>query len=455
MTLSATGAARIFESSNVSLPRPAVDTGNQCVAGAPGANERNCDNDGADRIFSTGGNITVNRASWVESVDVYQSVAWEVYPLTPQLTSYVLPFGENLAGTMPDFNRVYATAQAFEDGTVLRVDFDADGAPDMLYDRDGTTQLGTQITLNRGESFLIDRTSRGNQPTLDAGARIEASLPIQVQYVIGDQNSMYEIRGLSAFPRGFWSNRYYAPVTSTNTSNTDVFLFNPHGAAININWETRGSSGAFSIPAGQTVSFQQRTGGYVPVDSAVYLEGSDVFWGISTADTGSSASDWAYSLVPAELLTSEHFLAWSPGAHPPSAGAADYSGVYISPAQDAIRVFIDFDADGNVDQTYDLGRLETQYVFDANDGDMSNTRIWATGPYAAAYGQNPALAPPGLPAIDVGYTMLPSLEVDTVLDVEKTTNPIVVPTAIGSTAVYTLTITSKNYPVDQISATDA
>ena len=455
VTLSAAGAAHTFESSNVSLPRPAVDTGNQCVAGSPGANERNCDYDGADRIFSTGGNITVNRASWVESVGVFQSVAWEVYPLTPQLTSYVLPFGEDLAGTMPDFNRVYATVQAFEDGTVLRVDFDADGTADTLYDRDGTTPLGTQITLSRGETFLIDRTSRGNQPTLDTGARIEANNPVQVQYVIGDQDSTYEIRGLSAFPRGFWSNRYYAPVTSASNADTDIFLFNPHPTTMTVKWDTRAGTGTFTIPSGQTVSFRQRTGSYVPVDSAVYLEGSDVFWGVSTVDTGSSASDWAYSLVPAELLTSENYLAWAPGAQPPSIGEADDSGIYISPAQDAIRVFVDFDADGNADQTYDLGRLETQYVFDASDGDMSNARIWATGPYAAAYGQNPAFAPPGLPAIDVGYTMLPSLEADTVLDVEKTADPVVVPTAIGSTSVYTLTITSKNYSVDQITANDA
>ena len=48
---------------------------------------------------------------------------------------------------------------------------------------------------------LLDRVS-AHTATLNTGTVIEGTKTLQVQYVIGDQGSAYEIRGLSAFPPG-------------------------------------------------------------------------------------------------------------------------------------------------------------------------------------------------------------------------------------------------------------
>ena len=420
VVLAAQGDSQTFESGNIPTPQAAAIPGAVCGAGVI------CNYDGRDRIITVGGAVTVSRSSWIKTngsfFGPYLAVAWEVYPRSPLLTTYIMPFGEDLAPTLDDFDRVYALIQATEDGTTLSVDYDGISGADRLCERDGTTVLSS-YTLNQGDVFLLDEVSACDVTSLDTGTRIDANAPVQVQYIIGDEGSSYEIRGLSAFPRGFWSKEYYAPAPGHSTGGgTDIFLYNPHSSPLQVNWETASATGSISIPQNSTVSLSSAAGGIsVPNGSAVYLNAADEFWGISTIDSEGVDYDWAYSLVPVELLTDESYLAWAPGSEPTGTGGdAVNSGLFITPAQDAITVFIDTDGDGGADQTYNLDRLQTQYVFDPVDGDMSDAHIWATGPYAAAYGQNPDLAVTGNPAIDVGYTMLPSLETVPVLEVEKT-----------------------------------
>ncbi len=426
--------------------------------------------DGKDRIYAAGGILTVSRASWVEDIGTVESVAWEVYPVRPQLTTYIMPFGEDLAdpagADLQDFERVYALIQATENNTVIQVDLDHDGIYDNLdWNRDGVNDGVDSYTLNMGEVFLLDDVSA--QTTLSSGTIIHGSETLQVQYVIGDQGSNYEIRGLSAFPRGFWDDEYYAPVDGPAASDdpVDIYLYNPHDSSLTINYSTAYGSGSFSIPPTSTVSFQAATGVYAPVDSGLYFRGSDVFWGISTIDTSAHdsydfgegrAHDWGYSLVPAFLLENEHYMGWAPGAFPTSTGSdADDSGIYITPAGDNIRLFVDYDNDGVADQTYNLNHLQTQYVFDPNDGDMSGAHVFATGPYTIAYGQNPDTAPPAYPAIDVGYTTIPGNNfIELVLTVDKSVSPSVVPTAAGSQATFTIKVNSYDFSVDNIDITD-
>ena len=86
------------------------------------------------------------------------------------------------------------------------------------------------------------------------------------------------------------------------------------------------------------------------------------------------------------MLYTEHFLGWAPGGLPLAAGQTQM-GVFITPAQDNTRVFVDFNNDGTADQTYTLNRLQTQYIADP-DGDLSGAHFWATGAFSMAYGQN-------------------------------------------------------------------
>ena len=438
--------------------------------------------DGRDRIYVAGGAATVSRAGWTEDDGTLLAVAWEVYPVRPQLTTYILPFGENLADTggadLQDFERVFAMIQATSNGTVVTIDFDGDGIPDQLdQNRDGDmTDPEDDITveLDAGEVYLLSNDSSTAISSLDSGTIIKSSSTVQVQYIIGDEGSNFEIRGLSAFPRGLWDDEYYAPVDGANDAegDVDIYLYNPQDDMLTIEYQTQSGSGLFTINSKTTASFQAKTGTYVPLDSAVYFKGINLvnpndneFWGVSTIDTSGGDTDndgagrthdWGYSLVPAFLLENEHFMGWAPGAHPVQiGGGADDSGIFIAPAQDNIRVFIDFDNDGTADQTYDLGRLETQYVYDPNDGDMSGANIYATGPYTLAYGQNPETAPGGTPALDLGYTTIPGNDfIDLVFTVDKSVSPQVVSTTSGSRAQWTLEVNTYDFSVDSIFVTD-
>jgi len=458
--------------------------------------------DGGDRLYVAGGTVTVTRTSWNDTnptdypghtiASTLLAVAWEIYPVRPQLIKYILPFGEDLAAgaqNLQDFERVFALIQATQDNTVLQVDVNKDGTYDSLdWDRNGTVD-GTSTILSKGEVFLLDRLSIGDQvidypgtitdaiadgSTADnlliAGTEILGSETLQVHYVIGDGDSNYEIRGLTAFPRGLWDDEYYAQVDGPAASDdpVDLYLYNPHSTTLNMTYETTTGNGAFTIPAESTRSFHAATGSYMPENSAVYLKGSDVFWGVSTVDTSANDNgtdagethDWAYSLVPASLLENEHYIGWAPGSYPTATGvAADNSGIYLTPARDNTTIFVDYASDGfrtaDGDTSYPLDRLESQYIYDSSDGDMSNANIYGTGPYSAAYGQNPDTAPTGSPAIDVGYTTIPGVDfIDLVLTVDKTVSPAVIDVASGSSTTFTLSVRSHDYSVTGISIID-
>jgi uncharacterized repeat protein (TIGR01451 family) len=593
--------------------------------------------DGRDMIFVAGGVPTVTRTSWVENVGPVQALSWEVYPVRPQLTTYKVPFGEDLANpsgkNYQDFERVFALIQATEDNTTVTIDLNNDGISDPIdFNHDGIAD-GTSFTLNRGEVYRFDNSSvilqgdtsyydfesgadgfttttiEGTNWELDTpenysddpdnnifgggpnecssgsrcwgtnldgpyanntetylyspvynfsssnsvrityqewleversrydhailqfsinggqfqedwanddndrtdnawseithdatsyaagqasvqwrwmletdytwqwggwyidevevtagsggmltGAMIKASETIQVQYVIGDQGANYELRGLSAFPRGFWDDEYYAPVdgAASTSAPVDIYIHNPHATDLIINWETQSSSGTYTITPGETLSFNDGSGAYVPGGSAVYLKGNNVFWGVSTIDAEDQVNDWGYSLVPALLLEHQHFMGWAPGSTTPGS-APDQSGIFVTAVQDNTQVYVDFQPEQTTDalQTFTLDRLESHYIFDAVDGIMTGAHIWATGPIVMAYGQNPDFAAAAAPAIDVGYTTIPGANmIDRVLTLEKTATPGIVPVDSGSETTFTLLVSSYDYAIDAITVTD-
>lgn len=427
-------------------------------------NSANTYYDGGDRIYVAGGAVTVTRVSWRYDVAGFgrsvQAVAWEIYPVKPQLTTYVIPFGENLSGSFPDFLRTYVIVQATANNTTFTVDLDGNGTPDPLdqnFDGDTADPGDTStVTLQAGQSFFIGNVPvnpvpmpRGALATINSGAIIQGSSTLQVKFIVGDPTVNFETRGISAFPRGYWTKDYYAPVGDSAARITDIFLYNPHTTAITVNWETQAGSGNFAVGAGATVSYVALAG-QLPVGGGVYLRGSDVFWGVSMIDSTGPTNEWAYSLLPSTLLYSEHFLGWAPGG-----ADGNDSGVFLTVVQDNTTVFVDTDNDGTANQTYTLNRLQTQYITDPTDFDLSGTRFWATGPFTMSYGQNPDTAPAQATSGDLGYVAIPSADfISLVLTVDKSVSPQVVPAALGSTATFTLTVNSQKYTVDGIAVTD-
>lgn len=472
-TLAAAGDAKLFEDSNIALGRTVNGVSTFCDASADEVDDSVCVLDGRDILYIVGTSATVTRASWIEGVNTFQSLAWEVYPVRPQLIKYILPFGEELnAQGLLDFERVYGLIQATGDNTVLQIDFDGDGTyDDFDFDYDGTTD-GIALTLNRGDVYLLDRRSDAQGSTLNTGTTILGSDTLQVQYLIGDEGSDFELRGLSAFPRGFWDDEYYAPVDQADNGArvTDIYLYNPNATNLTIDWETATGSGSFVIgTTNRAVSFIAQPGASVPQNGAVYLKGSDVFWGISSIDAGLRISDWGYSLAPNNLLDNEYFLGWAPAyafsvlPFDPGNGGDDRSGLFITAAQDNTIIFVDEDVNGVPDQTISLDRLQTAYVTSSNvgalnDDDLSQARIYATGPYAMAYGQNPDnSAISDGPALDLGYTVLPTSDrwFDLVLDVDKSANPtLLAAETIGAITTFTVRAYSQSFSVDELVIVD-
>lgn len=443
VTLANRGDIHVFESTTIPVPR----------------NPANIFYDGRDRMYVVGGTVSVQRLTWPSAAGTVEAIEMEVFPVRPQLTTYIIPFGEDLVSTMPDFERVFALIQATADNTVVQFDLNGDGVlGDPVYRSRTDTTTVTQISLNKGECYLLCRaTIVPTATSLNRGTKIQGNETLQVHYLFMDEGTNYESRGVSAFPTGLWTDEYYAPVDSAAAGPTDIYLYNPHGADITVDYRTTSGTGTLTVPANQTISFYNATTAYPPAGSAVYFKGSDVFWGISGIDRGGQAYDWSYSLVPATLLTDEYNVGWAPGAYATPIPAANYddSGLFITAVQDNTRVFVDTNRDGTAEYTYDLNRLTSQYVYDTADGDLSQANVWATGPIAVVYGQNPEFAVTGNPAIDTGDALVPGVDfVDLVLTVEKTTDPILVGTGTGQTAKYTIVVRTGAYSVENLRVTD-
>jgi uncharacterized repeat protein (TIGR01451 family) len=506
------GQALNFESAAIPRPRTGangntyIGAAGDCTAQpAPGTpvfrNTLNYCYDGRDRIMVVGGATTLTRAGWINSpnpppdLGVRAAIGEEVYPLAPQLVRYILPFGED--ATRPDYERVIVTIQATEDNTILQLDLNGDGAFDSFNPQNGYRTARTAcgagclvptLTLNRGETYVLDRDSDGVLGgTLNKDTVILGSQTLQVEYFYGEANSSpYNTRAVSAYPRGFWGREYYAPADGAAAGNTDVLVYNPDTVnTITINWQTTTGSGSFTLAPRERGFFQNKTGAYVPNGSGVYLRGTGTFWGTSDADTNSGNYDWGYSLVPSYLLVDDQTVAWAPGNYPVLAcnnaeGRDD--GIFIIPVQDNTTIFIDKNGDGVPDTDasmevlrgttpvtasasggYVANRLESLYVTGSRTGnlasspcDLTGAHIWATGPIAIAYGENPDKAT-AAGGSDLGYTVLPSPEnwMDLALTVDKSTSPVLVSTVAGATTVtYTLVIQSHEFNIDAISVLD-
>ncbi len=506
-------AGQTLNFSSAAVPRPRTGgDGNTYIGGAGNCNAQpapatalirttpNLCYDGRDRIVTVGGATTVTRGGYFNTAGMGKlaAIGEEVYPLSPQLIKYILPFGED--NTRNDYQQVLAVVQATEDNTTIQIDFNGDGVFDSFNTENGyrTTRAdpvdATTVTLQRGQSYVVDRNSDGvaGGTLLAKGAVILGSKTLQVEYFYGRTGSNYDSRAVSAFPRGFWTREYYASADGGNAAvcaggvcNTDVLLYNPNAGTLTINWETTTGTGNFTMAANETAFFQAKTGSYVPDGSGVYLSGTGTFWGTSDIDTNRNDWDWGYSLVPSYLLSQEQTVAWAPGNSAPQAcntANARGNGLFLTPVFDNTTVFIDANGDGTPDtnasievlrgQTtvtpsgsgYKANRLESLYITGSNVTgagagslcDLTGARIYATGPFSMSYGENPDKTSAG-GGLDLGYTVLPSPAnwMDLALTVDKSTSPVLVSTVAGATTVtFTLVVDSHLFNIDSVSVID-
>ena len=426
------GEVQEFESSNIPIPRGSgtmVDCGGSACY------------DGRDRIYVVGGAVTVTRASWPQSIDTVFALAWELFPTKPYLSHYTIPVGQDLAGdptNYDDFDRVYVIVQSTSDNNNVQIDNPGTGTtPDI------------DITLNKGEVTELY--------SIEAGTTVAADQPVQVQLIVGQAHAgeASEARGLTVVPDDLWDNEYYSPVGGFAAGNTDLYIYNPNDIAIDVNYEDSSGSGFFTVGPKTTLSYSAGAGRLVPIGSSVHLYSTEIFWGIGSCDSEDYNYDWGFSLIPVNVLENEYFLGWAPGTSE-AAPSNNGSPVYVTPVNDGTEVYVDFSpTDGTIDATYTLDRFDSQKIFDP-DNENTGMHIWATGPIAAAYGEDPDTATIYSPYLDLGYTTLPMNEdwLDLVLGIDKTADPSVIPQGAGQTSTFTLEVNTYDYPVEDVDVVD-
>ena len=212
----------------------------------------------------------------------------------------------------------------------------------------------------------------------------------------------------------------YSPFWTTSSSApAHVFLYNPDDTdTITVNYETLGGTGSFDITPEDTYRYAmpQNTGAHF------YSDDGKPFFGVGTmdSDADNSAYDWGFSLIPEWNLTTEAVVGWAPGnANKPPTSAANGSPVWVV-ASEATTLYVDFDGDPTTgaktdprgdkyNEDYTLGALEAQRIVDTSDNDQTGTRLYTLNGalVAAAWGQDPSVASPSTPYLDMGYTVLP------------------------------------------------
>ena len=260
-------------------------------------------------------------------------------------------------------------------------------------DGNGTTDITT--TINQGESYQVHGGIQSN-------ASVTSTKPVQVHVLTGDIGANYESRWFSVPPTVQWTPEYYAPVgTASDGDDTYLFVYNPNGIAIDIEYETQTSSGTFNVPAGTTYRF------LAPQNSGTrFTNLADLpFFAVGTVGaepTANNVHDWGFALVPTENLTTEAVVGWGPGSEDLTQNG---SPVWVTPTA-ATTIYVDYDGDragpftdpagGQYDLAISSDLLEVTRVYEP-DRDQTGMRLYTldgtliTAAWRAAWGRNGSL----------------------------------------------------------------
>ena len=393
--------------------------------------------DGRDRFGSTNG-IVMTRAAWFTTPGPLLANSVEVRAVPDWGTSFELPVGEDVIFPTPltssMFEHCSAYIMAAANGTVVSIDKDGNGVVD------------TTVTLNQGESYLVNSGIKKK-------AAITSTKGIQVIEFFGDIGANYESRGANVPPVDKWSDDYYAPVgTASDGDQTYIFLHNPDDVnPITVNYVTKVGSGSFSIPAEDTYQF------LMPQDSAAHFTsvGGKPFWGVGTvgaAPTANNVHDWGYSLVPKAFLSTEIVVGWGAGS---SDGTQNGNPVWVTATGDT-TIYVDYNGDHAGPLTdpnghqYDVALtvtpLTVSRIYDP-DKDQTAMRLYTLNgvQIIGAWGQDPAVAGPALPYLDLGNTLpnypVPVLEKTSRIYTDNNSNGI---PNIGDVVEYTLILDNRS-----------
>ncbi|WP_300557384.1 Ig-like domain-containing protein [Limnohabitans sp. Rim8] len=389
------------------------------------------DFDGRDKVGSTKA-ISVTRAGWSSTPGTVLAGAVNVIDSGNAGKVYTLPVGQNIetvaVGTNKLFEYTSAHIMATQDNTVVNIDKDGNGSTDIT------------VILNEGQSYFVNGG-------LNAGAKVTADKGVGVYLIAGDVASSYENRWFALTADEQWASSYYAPVGTTLTANPAyVVIYNPEGA--NIQYETAFGSGTIATTgsSGTTWASNSTTKSsyfLMPASAARFFTTDTVspggalkrFYAVSVIDADAidnATHDWSYSLVPESYLTDKFVVAWGPGAdnvtRTLASGDLNASPVWLTPVNNA-WIYVDSttvqlrDGAGNLISgtvtaatandpartRFAVNKLQSYRLFDTSDKDQTGLTVYTLDGtlLTAAWGEDPSIAGPGTPYLDMGTTVTP------------------------------------------------
>ena len=349
--------------------------------------------DGGDILTSVGGAVAVTLAVWPihapapPTIGPLYAGAWELYPTNRWGQEYTIPIGEDLAAQRAGFTIVTLNVQAVLDNTT--VTFNPPGGPI------------TTAQLNRGEQLTTPRAAT------NIGLKITADAPIQVHVFAANPASTYEARAYTIIPEPDWSDDLLAP----RSSDGDFWLYNPDNNPLPITVTSFTSTTTITIPARSTTNYPP-TGLSAATGLRFTSDDGRPFYGLAAIDE-TDAQDWGYTLLPVKLLAAQTLIGWAPGNNnkppgPVPTGSGNESPVYVTAATTATLI-LDYKNDPpTLSKTFTITPLHEIPITDPHDFDMTGAFLSTVNrtPFLAVWGQAEN-APPALPSIDVGTSIVP------------------------------------------------
>jgi large repetitive protein len=373
--------------------------------------------------------ISLTKTSFPASTNTLMAGCVEVFEQGLWGTEYRVPVGVDMPTTTATSTLTY-DADMFG-YTALSIMAGAKGAT-VQIDADNNGVFEQTLTLGEGQTTYVTG--------VNTGGRVVSDKPVEVVLFCGRPSSNYQSRDTSLLPTYRWSSSYYAPVSTSSTYGTCVFLYNPGASAITVNYDYRSSATAYttasvSVPAGGNARVNLS-----PSDASTnfgayhfYTTGAtpSIFYAFCAVDGTSSSTgnnqayDGGFTLVGQPSLTTQVLVSLGIGRDPYSSTSPTQNGnpVWITTVGNGhtpATIYVDYNGDnagvltdpnGNkYDVSYSLRELEQQKIFDP-DGDQSGMLVYSLNPaikIAAAWAQDPNVASTAQPGLDVS-TLIPPL----------------------------------------------
>jgi hypothetical protein len=232
-------------------------------------------------------------------------------------------------------------------------------------------ESSTPITLAMGESIHV---------LVNQGDTVISDKDVQVDFLTGDRSSTYELRWYSLRSTEDWSDKYLSPVGDTK-GETKLVIYNPHEFSIDVKITVNDGDSTENISGdGHIVTDFIRSG------SAALLEemNGNSFIALSVTDAVGSGVlfDWGFPVVAVRDLTPQVLIGLGFGCTDNKCLKERYNNrltrsvVWVSPIEDA-DIYVDYQNDGIVDDTYQMDYLNSQVIHDSADKDMSGAVIFA------------------------------------------------------------------------------